>query len=73
MADGESRAGGSVRSFVFGLPLSRLPVFRARRWQVWYWEHDRWHRFPASMPEGAAASYVDIDRRHAGAVAMEAV
>jgi hypothetical protein len=44
-----------------------------RRWIVWFWEDDRWKRAPCAMPEGAAASYADVEHRYAGAIAMEAV
>lgn len=65
-----SDAGAGSFSF---LDVRRKPVFAPRRWQVFYWEGERWHRFPAAMPEAVCASYAETQRRYAGAICMEAV
>jgi hypothetical protein len=68
-----NRAAGAARSFGFTRPLVPRPDMRPRRWLVWYYEGDTWHRAPAPMPEGAAASYADVDHRMAEAIVMEAM
>lgn len=70
MAERKS-TGGAGRSFEFTRTV-RKPDMRPRHWWVWWFENDRWHRFVATMPEGACASYVDTARRYSAAVALEA-
>jgi hypothetical protein len=69
MAERKS-TGGAGRGFEFR-PRAEHVEFVVQRWWVWWFEDDRWHRFIAPMPEGAAASYADHDRRYAGAICME--
>lgn len=61
-------------NFEFRPSPRRMPNFQPQRWLVWWWDEldETWHHAPAPMPEGAAATYADISRRHAGAIAMEA-
>ncbi len=68
-----SRAAGAARSLMFTPRLSSRFKMKPRRWLVWYFEGGTWRAAPAPMPEGAAASYADIEHRYAGAIAMEAV
>jgi hypothetical protein len=68
-----SGRAGCARSLSFTPPLSPKTEFEVRRWLVWYFEDGRWKRCAAAMPEGAAASYADIERRYAEAISMEAV
>ncbi len=66
------RAAGAARGFEFTRPLDKLPAFAPRRYYVWFYEAGVWRRSQASFPEGAAASYADVEHRYAGAIAMEA-
>ena len=69
----DKSTGGAGRSFEFVPGPARRPRFQPQRWLVWWWDEDRWLRAPAPFPEGFAATYADTERRHAGAIAMEAV
>jgi hypothetical protein len=68
-----SRAAGAARSLTFTPRLQKRAEMKPRRWLVWYFENDTWRAAPAPMPEGAAASYADIEHRYAAAIVMEAV
>lgn len=63
---------GVNRSLQFKKGPERIVSGPIRRWWVWWYQDDVWHRMVASMPEGACASYADVERRFADAICMEA-
>jgi hypothetical protein len=72
MSAEKSRAG-AARGFTFTRGIAMPRPMTPKRWLVWFWEHETWRCAAAPMPEGAAASYADVEHRYAGAIAMEAV
>jgi hypothetical protein len=68
-----SRAAGAARGLMFTPALQVRALMKPRRWVVWYFENETWRSCSVPMPEGAAASYADVEHRYASAIAMEAV
>lgn len=66
------RRAGAARGFEFAPRVHQVREVPPVRWLVWWFEEAKWGCLADAMPQGAAYSYADAQRRYAGAIAMEA-